>query len=76
MASVMSFSQVAAVGSFQLRALKEGKVIFSCEQADINYSHSWIQKFYGGTEGTPVFKKYAHVIPKPQHKRFKMVDKV
>ena len=42
----------------------------------MNYNHSWIKKFYGGTEGVPVFKKYAHVIPKPQHQRFKIVDKV
>ncbi|CAG7726530.1 unnamed protein product [Allacma fusca] len=48
---------VVAVGSFQLRALKEGTVRFTCEQSNMNYSHSWIKKFYPETQGTPIFKK-------------------
>jgi len=65
---------VVAVGSFQLRALKEGTVRFTCEEANMNQSHSWIKKFYPDSNGVPVFKKYAHVIPKPQPNIFKLVS--
>ncbi|CAL8126596.1 unnamed protein product [Orchesella dallaii] len=59
-----------------LVALKEGVVRTSCERPDLNFNHSYIKLWYSGQEGIPFYKKYFHVIPKPQHKRFKCIDQI
>ncbi|RZF39232.1 hypothetical protein LSTR_LSTR010326 [Laodelphax striatellus] len=59
-----------------LFALQQGRVLITCEKADINWDHTWIKRFYNDRFNQNIYKKYFHVIPDPQHTRFKLVDLV
>lgn len=53
-----------------------GKVVVTCEKANPNWDHTWIQRNYGEKQGQMFYKKFFNVIPEPQHNRFKLVDKI
>lgn len=59
-----------------LFALEHGKVLVTCEKFDPNWNHTWVQRIYAERRGTTIYKKYFHVIPKPQHNRFKLIDSI
>lgn len=59
-----------------LVALKEGIVRVSCEKPDLNFNQGFVKMFYSGREGHTFFKKYYHVIPFPQHTRFRCIDQI
>ncbi|XP_022186891.2 50S ribosomal protein L27 [Nilaparvata lugens] len=59
-----------------LFALEHGEVRISCEKADINWDHTWIQRHYNNRFNQNIYKKYFHIIPDPQHTRFKLIDLV
>lgn len=62
---------------YNLIATKEGTVRITCEKPDLNYkSNELVKSFYSGKEGLDFYKKYFHVIPKPQHTRFKCIDQI
>jgi len=65
---------VGIAGRHTLVALKEGTVIFTCEKPDLDMEKFYNQKYYTGREGQTFYKKYAHVIPTPQHKKFKLIS--
>ncbi|ODN00936.1 50S ribosomal protein L27 [Orchesella cincta] len=58
-----------------LVALKEGMVRVTCEKPDLNLDHAYMKMWYGGRQ-PPIYKKYFHVIPKPQHTRFTCIDQI
>lgn len=57
-----------------LFALEAGKVMVTCEKIDPNLDHTWVARAYGGRNLENIYKKYFHVIPEPQHYRFKLVE--
>ncbi|XP_075238333.1 mitochondrial ribosomal protein L27 [Lycorma delicatula] len=59
-----------------LFAIEAGKVMITCEKADLNWDHTWVQRNYNGRFNQTIYKKYLHVIPEPQHQRFKLIDMV
>jgi len=59
-----------------LVARKEGKVMFTCETPNLNWSEPRVQRYYSGRKKEVFFKKYVHVIPDPQHTMFKCIDSV
>ncbi|XP_026477999.1 39S ribosomal protein L27, mitochondrial-like [Ctenocephalides felis] len=59
-----------------LFAMEHGKVLVTCEKFDPNWEHTWVQRIYAERRGTTIYKKYFHVIPEPQHNRFKLVDSI
>ncbi len=69
--------QVRLAGRLNLVARKAGRVRFSCEIPDLNWSNKIVDKFYGGrAKGIPFYKKYIHVIPDPQDNKFKCIAQV
>ncbi|XP_058789972.1 large ribosomal subunit protein bL27 [Phymastichus coffea] len=60
-----------------LHALVSGKVVVTCEKIDPNWDHTWIQRNYGEERKNQViYKKHWNVIPEPQHRTFKLLDKI
>ncbi|EZA48855.1 hypothetical protein DMN91_004888 [Ooceraea biroi] len=59
-----------------LYALEEGKVIVTCEKINPNWDHSWIKQNYAERKSQTIYKKHFNVIPMPQHKRFKLIEKL
>ncbi|XP_011504397.1 PREDICTED: 39S ribosomal protein L27, mitochondrial [Ceratosolen solmsi marchali] len=59
-----------------LYALHPGKVIITCEKANLNWEHKWVRRNYRGRQDQTIYKKYYNVIPEPEHNRFKLIDKV
>ncbi|KAK9507245.1 hypothetical protein O3M35_007149 [Rhynocoris fuscipes] len=57
-----------------LFAMETGKVMVTCEKIDPNLNHTWISRTYSGRNLENVYKKYFHVIPEPQHCRFKLEE--
>jgi large subunit ribosomal protein L27 len=58
-----------------LVALCDGTVKVTCEAFDPNFDHPLVVEHYSQRKGT-MYKKYFHVIPDPQHNRFKLIDVV
>lgn len=56
--------------------MTHGKVVVSCEKADPNWEHTWVQRCHGHRKGTEFYKKYFNVIPEPQHQNFKLIDEI
>uniref|UniRef100_A0A1B0C305 Large ribosomal subunit protein bL27m n=1 Tax=Glossina palpalis gambiensis TaxID=67801 RepID=A0A1B0C305_9MUSC len=59
-----------------LFAMEHGKVYVTCEVADPNWDHTWIQKNYASRQGQTFYKKYFNVIPEEQHQRFRLIDEI
>ncbi|XP_076271839.1 mitochondrial ribosomal protein L27 [Rhynchophorus ferrugineus] len=59
-----------------LFAIIPGKVMVTCEKADVDWSHSWVQRCHGHRKGVEFYKKYFNVIPEKQHQNFKLIDLV
>ncbi|XP_001606518.1 50S ribosomal protein L27 [Nasonia vitripennis] len=59
-----------------LFAMHSGKVVVTCEKVDLNWEHTWIQRNYADRQGQPIYKKHFNIIPEPEHKRFKLIDKI
>ncbi|KAL7306505.1 uncharacterized protein LOC106648429 [Trichogramma pretiosum] len=59
-----------------LYAMVPGKVVVTCEKFEPKWDHTWVERHYEGRENQPLYKKYFNVIPKPQHNRFKLVNKI
>lgn len=59
-----------------LFAIEPGKVMVTCEKIDPNWKHSWVKLNYTGRESQVIYKKHFNVIPTPQHKQFKLIDKI
>lgn len=59
-----------------LFAITHGKVCITCEKADVNWDHTWVQRCHGHKKGVLFYKKYFNVIPKPQHQNFKLIDQI
>ncbi|KAL0118433.1 hypothetical protein PUN28_009236 [Cardiocondyla obscurior] len=59
-----------------LFAMESGKVMVTCEKIDPNWEHTWVKKHYENRENQVIYKKHFNVIPTPQHKRFKLIDKI
>lgn len=53
-----------------------GHVMVTCEKADLNWEHTWVQRCYAGREHTTFYKKYFNVIPNKQHQNFVLKDQV
>lgn len=58
-----------------LFAMIHGKVMVTCEKADPDWDHTWVQRCYGSRQGT-FYKKYFNVIPEPQHRNFKLINEI
>ncbi|BES94416.1 Ribosomal protein L27 [Nesidiocoris tenuis] len=56
-----------------LAALIPGRVLVTTEKVEPNMEHPWAQKTYGGRDIDRIYKKYFHVLPEPQHYRFKRI---
>lgn len=54
--------------------MEHGKVYVTCEKVDLNWDHTWVQRFYAGREGQTIYKKYFNVVPEKQHQRFKLIE--
>jgi len=67
---------VEMLSRLKLHALKTGRLVMTCETPDLDMNHPINQKFYAGREGQTFFKKYIHIIPDPQHVRFKLIAQV
>ncbi|KAK9881660.1 hypothetical protein WA026_017177 [Henosepilachna vigintioctopunctata] len=59
-----------------LFAISAGKVVVTCEKADPNWDHTWVQRCHGFRKGIEFYKKYFNVIPKEQHNNFKLIDQI
>uniref|UniRef100_A0A1L8E187 Large ribosomal subunit protein bL27m n=1 Tax=Nyssomyia neivai TaxID=330878 RepID=A0A1L8E187_9DIPT len=59
-----------------LWAMQNGRVMITCEKADLNWEHTWVQKTYAGREGQTIYKKFFNVIPEKQHQNYRLVEKV
>ncbi|KAK9745996.1 Ribosomal L27 protein [Popillia japonica] len=59
-----------------LFAMVPGRVMITCEEADPNWSHTWIQRCYSNRIGSKFYKKYFNVIPDKQHQDFKLIDQI
>ncbi|CAH2007690.1 unnamed protein product [Acanthoscelides obtectus] len=57
-------------------AITSGRVRITCEKADLNWDHSWVQRCHGHRKGVDFYKKYFNVIPDPQHQNFKLIDQI
>jgi large subunit ribosomal protein L27 len=57
-----------------LFAMEHGRVYVTCEEADPNWDHTWIQRNYAGRENQKFYKKFFNVLPEPQHQRFKLIS--
>ena len=53
-----------------------GKVLITCEKTNLDFDHTWVQKNYEGREGDLIYKKFFNIIPEPEHRRFKLIDKI
>lgn len=54
--------------------MEPGKVVITSEKVDPNWNNYWVQRSFGGREGTVFYKKYFNILPYPQHRRFKLID--
>lgn len=70
------FTKVGFGKNGTLFAMEHGKVVVTCEQTDMNWDHTWIQRHFAGRENQTIYKKYFNVIPFPQHNRFKLLDQI
>ncbi|KAJ8925183.1 hypothetical protein NQ315_001368 [Exocentrus adspersus] len=59
-----------------LFAITPGRVSVTCEIADVNWDHTWVQRCHSNRKGTEFYKKYFNVIPEPQHQNFKLIDEI
>uniref|UniRef100_T1J891 Uncharacterized protein n=1 Tax=Strigamia maritima TaxID=126957 RepID=T1J891_STRMM len=59
-----------------LYALEKGKVVISCELAQPDWDHVWMNKYYPNKQGQLLYKKYYHVIPEPQSQKFNLVNQI
>ena len=59
-----------------LFAMEAGRVMVTCEEVDLNWEHTWVVQHYEGRENQKFYKKYFNVIPDPQERRFKLIDKI
>ncbi|KAG5867623.1 hypothetical protein JTB14_037629 [Gonioctena quinquepunctata] len=59
-----------------LFAIIPGKVSVTCERADPDWSHTWVQRCHGHRKDSNFFKKYFNVLPETQHQNFKLVDQL
>lgn len=57
-------------------ALEPGTVKITREIADLDWNNVWVQKHYSGREDQVIYKTYFHILPKPQHNRFKLIDEI
>lgn len=57
-----------------LYSMEPGKVVITSEKVDPNWNNYWVQRSFGGREGTVFYKKYFNILPYPQHRRFKLID--
>jgi hypothetical protein len=68
-------SKVRLAGRLNMVARKSGTVRFTCETPNLSWENRIVQKYYQ-SRIMPNFKKYIHVIPDPQHTRFRFVESV
>lgn len=59
-----------------LFAMEHGRVYVTCEVADLNWDHTWVQRCYADRQGQTIYKKYFNVVAQEQHQRFKLVNEV
>ncbi|CAG9857448.1 unnamed protein product [Phyllotreta striolata] len=59
-----------------LFALEPGRVVVTCEQADLDWTHTWVRRCHGYRQGQVFYKKYFNVIAEPQHRDFKLIDTI
>ncbi|RZC32419.1 39S ribosomal protein L27, mitochondrial, partial [Asbolus verrucosus] len=59
-----------------LFAIIPGRVVVTCEKADLNWDHTWVQRCHGFRKGTEFYKKYFNIIPEKQHQNFKLIDQI
>ncbi|XP_030749313.1 uncharacterized protein LOC115877313 [Sitophilus oryzae] len=59
-----------------LFAIIPGKVMITCEKADVNWEHTWVERCHSHRKGVNFYKKYFNVIPEKQHQNFKLIDQV
>lgn len=59
-----------------LFAIIPGKVVITCEEPNLNWDHTWVQRNYTGRMDQKFYKKYFNVIPTPQHQNFKLIDQI
>ncbi|XP_056630581.1 50S ribosomal protein L27 [Diorhabda sublineata] len=59
-----------------LFALVHGWVRVTCEKADLDWSHTWVQRCHGHRKGVDFYKKYFNVLPDTQHQNFKLIDQI
>ncbi|CAG9761524.1 unnamed protein product [Ceutorhynchus assimilis] len=59
-----------------LFAIIPGKVMVTCEKADPNWKHTWVQRCHGHRQGTEFYKKYFNVLPEKQHQNFNLIDQI
>ncbi|XP_022703443.1 uncharacterized protein LOC111268618 isoform X2 [Varroa jacobsoni] len=59
-----------------LHAACPGKVLVTREKVHLNYDNKKIAPYYAKRDMSAVYKKYYHVIPKPQHNEFQLVAEI
>lgn len=59
-----------------LFAMVPGTVKVTTERTDLDTEHVWNRMFYGGKNMEGMLKEYYNVIPKKDHSRFKLIDKI
>ncbi|GIY66673.1 uncharacterized protein CEXT_206921 [Caerostris extrusa] len=67
---------VAIDGKNTLYAMREGRVMMTCEQINPKKGEYLVDKYYGKMSAPVVYKRFLHVIPFPQGQKFKLVELV
>ncbi|KAG8193529.1 hypothetical protein JTE90_003740 [Oedothorax gibbosus] len=57
-----------------LFAMREGQVMMTVEKLNPKKDEWHVEKYYGKLSAPVVYKRFFHVIPFPQAKKFKLVD--
>ncbi|CAM1322697.1 MRPL27 (predicted) [Pycnogonum litorale] len=64
---------VAIARDRSLFACADGKVVLTLEKFVPDKQHHYAQEFYGDRFDQPIYKKYFHVIPPPEERKFRLV---
>ncbi|XP_059610047.1 large ribosomal subunit protein bL27 [Phlebotomus argentipes] len=59
-----------------LYAMRDGKVVITCEKIDPNWDRTWVQRNYAGREDQTIYKKFFNVIAEKQPQNFRLVEEV
>ncbi|XP_055945218.1 39S ribosomal protein L27, mitochondrial-like [Argiope bruennichi] len=57
-----------------LVAMREGRVMITCEKINPKRGNYVVDKYYGKMSAPVVYKRFIHVIPFPQSQKFKLVE--